>query len=63
MVMSSHDKKSELAAEPTSMMIQGERAEAVGEEIPDDDTKIRIVENNNGASSFGTIVAIDTFNE
>jgi hypothetical protein len=61
--MSSHDKKSELAGEPTSMMIQGERAEAVEEETPDDDTKITIMEDNNRTSSFGIIIDIDAFNE
>jgi hypothetical protein len=63
MDMSSHDKKSELAGEPTSMMILGERAEAVEEETPDDDTKITIVEDNNRTSPFGIIVDIDAFDE
>jgi hypothetical protein len=63
MVMSSHDKKSESAREPTSIMIQGEQAEAVEEETPDDDTKITIVEDNNRTSSFGIIVDIDAFDE
>jgi hypothetical protein len=63
MVMSLHDKKSELAGEPTSLMIQGEQAEAVEEETPDDDTKIRILEDNKAASCFGIIVDIDAFDE
>jgi hypothetical protein len=62
-IMSSHDKKSGLAGEPTSMTIQGERTEAVEEEAPDNDTKIMIVEDNNRTSSFGVIVDIDAFDE
>jgi hypothetical protein len=63
MVMSSHDKRSESAREPTSIMIQGEQAEAVEEETPDDDAKITIVEDNNRTSSFGIIVDIEAFDE
>jgi hypothetical protein len=63
MVMSSHDKKSELTGEPTSMTIQGERAEAVEEETPNDDTKITIVEDNNRNSLFGIIVDTGAFDE
>jgi hypothetical protein len=45
------------------MTIQGQRAEAVKGGTPDDDTKIRIVEDNSGSSSFDIIVDIDAFDE